>query len=47
MQAGLQGSLSSIEIAGAVIAQADTTVTPAKVKNITIHIKTAVGKAAP
>ncbi|HID05467.1 MAG TPA: hypothetical protein EYH45_02025 [Candidatus Caldiarchaeum subterraneum] len=42
MQAGLQESLSSIEVAGAVIARVDTTTN--KVANITIQIKSAVGK---
>jgi len=42
MQAGLQESLSSIEIAGAVIARAD--LSTGQITNITIQIKSAVGK---
>jgi len=40
LQAGLQESLSSIESAGAVIAMSNTT----DIKNITIYVKSAVGK---
>ncbi len=42
MQAGLQESLSSIEVAGAVIARVNSSTN--KVSNITIQVKSAVGK---